>query len=50
MEIARQALFFDSDAKVGTHDQRRIVAILEREGWTRGTKTNTGVPWLKPLR
>jgi predicted P-loop ATPase len=48
MDIARHGLFFESDARVGTHDQRRIVAILEREGWVRGERQKRGTPWTKP--
>ena len=48
MEIASGPLGIFT-GRVGTADQRRIIAILEREGWRRGNKTNTGVPWLKPL-
>ncbi len=47
MEIARQALFVDA-GRVGTADQRRIVAILEREGWCRGAREASGTPWIKP--
>jgi predicted P-loop ATPase len=49
MSIASGALEIFG-GKVGTADQRRIVAILEREGWRRGKKTMTGVPWLRPLQ
>ncbi|GAN55464.1 VapE domain-containing protein [Tanticharoenia sakaeratensis] len=46
LEVARDGLFIDTP-KLGTHDQRRISAILERMGWQRGVKTNSGVPWLR---
>ena len=48
LNIARDGLFIDT-GKVGTADQRRIIAILEREGWQRGKKTETGIPWLAPV-
>ena len=44
LEVAKDGLSFEAQ-RVGTADQRRIVAIMERLGWRRGTKTNTGVPW-----
>jgi predicted P-loop ATPase len=46
-QIARCALGFSSDARVGTADARRIAAILEREGWTRKPRTGTGRWWGK---
>jgi hypothetical protein len=36
MEVAK-ALFIDVP-KLGTADQRRIIAALERLGWERGTR------------
>lgn len=44
--IAREALHFD-DNKLGTHDQRRIAAVLERLGWTR-KRTSTARLWFPP--
>ena len=41
-EIARQALHFEAIARVGTHDQRRIVAILTKLGWELGRRTGKG--------
>lgn len=34
--------------RTGTIEQRRIVAILEHLGWTRGKRTMHGQPWLRP--
>ncbi len=45
LEVARQGLFVETP-KLGTADQRRIVAILERLGWIRGKRTATGRPWI----
>jgi predicted P-loop ATPase len=47
LKIAREALFMDTP-KIGTADQRRITAALERMGSCRGSKQNYGVPWLLP--
>jgi predicted P-loop ATPase len=41
-EIARQALHFEAIARVGTHDQRRVVAILTKLGWEQGRRTGKG--------
>jgi len=46
LEVARDGLHIDTP-KLGTHDQRRISAILERMGWQRGKKLESGVPWLR---
>lgn len=40
-EIARAALYIET-ARLGTADQRRIVAVLEREGWRRLPKDRRG--------
>jgi len=40
LEVALQGLSFDKP-KLGTADQRRIVAALERLGWVRGARTST---------
>ena len=40
-EIARAALTIET-ARLGTADQRRIVAVLEREGWRRLPKDSRG--------
>ena len=44
LDVARDGLSIETQ-RVGTADQRRIVAIMERQGWRRGKKTETGVPW-----
>ena len=45
-QVARHALNFEA-SRIGTTDQRRITAILERLGWRRGSKDRTGQrPWL----
>ncbi|MDF3625774.1 virulence-associated E family protein [Brytella acorum] len=41
LEVARQALLIDTP-KLGTSDQRRISAVLERLGWVRGVRGNKG--------
>jgi predicted P-loop ATPase len=46
--VARKALYLETP-RIGTADQRRIAAALERLGWRRGTKQNFGVPWLAPV-
>jgi predicted P-loop ATPase len=46
LQIAKEALFIDT-GRIGTADQRRIAAILERLGWVRGAKTKHGVPWMR---
>jgi predicted P-loop ATPase len=46
-QIAKSALGFMSDARIGTHDMRRIIAILERQGWKRGQRTKFGNCWVK---
>ncbi|WP_198912706.1 virulence-associated E family protein [Acetobacter musti] len=48
MEVAREAIHLDKP-KIGTADQRRIAAIMERAGWERGTKIS-GVRWWVPCR
>lgn len=47
LDIARNALCIEA-AKLGTADQRRIAAILEHCGWTRGPRRNDGRPWNRP--
>jgi predicted P-loop ATPase len=44
LNVARGALLIETP-KLGTADQRRIAAILERLGWERGPKTEIGVTW-----
>ncbi len=46
LAIARQALFIETP-RIGTSDQRRISAALERMGWTRGERTMHARPWVK---
>jgi len=47
-ELAKLALGFTSDARIGVGDARRIGAILEREGWVRGPRSNRGRWWIRP--
>jgi predicted P-loop ATPase len=47
IEIARGALGFDIAARIGTADQRRIVASLERLGWVRGSRTGKARLWVR---
>jgi predicted P-loop ATPase len=46
LEVARQALFIDMP-KIGTHDQRRITASLERIGWERAKRSGRDRPWIR---
>lgn len=48
LDVARNALHIDTP-RIGTADQRRISAILERMGWRRGKKTMAGLPWHPPM-
>lgn len=48
LRVARAALYIDTP-KIGTAEQRRVAAALERLGWLRGDKQNFGVPWLPPM-
>jgi len=45
-EIAKSALTMTVD-RVGTADQRRIAAILQRFGWRRGKRTEAVRPWVR---
>jgi predicted P-loop ATPase len=45
-EVAREALHFDIK-NVGTADQRRISAIMERFGWARKNRINGVFGWTK---
>lgn len=42
LSVARDALNFDA-SRLGTADQRRIAAILQRLGWERGSRAHGGV-------
>ena len=44
-EVAAKALHIHT-SKLGTADQRRISAALERLGWTRGKRTGKARPWV----
>lgn len=47
LSIARDALFIER-ARLGTAEQRRISAILERLGWSRGPRAHGGIRcWIK---
>jgi predicted P-loop ATPase len=46
-EVANGALDIPT-GKIGTEIQRRIVAVLVNEGWTRGKRTAAGFPFLAP--
>lgn len=46
LDVARQALAIDTP-KIGTADQRRIAAALQRLGWERGARTMAGRPWVR---
>jgi predicted P-loop ATPase len=46
-QVAKCALGFLFDARVGTADARRIAVVLEREGWRRGPRHNNARWWLK---
>ena len=45
LDVAVHGLSFDT-ARLGTADQRRITAALERCGWLRGERTNSGRWWV----
>lgn len=48
LEVARHGLSIET-ARVGTSDQRRITAIMERMGWERGMRTGrSGTRWWEP--
>ena len=46
MEVARDALRIET-SRIGTADQRRIGAALERLGWHRGERQKDARPWVK---
>ena len=45
LNVAQQALFIDLP-RIGTADQRRIAAAMERLGWMRGERTFAGRWWI----
>jgi predicted P-loop ATPase len=45
-EVARTALGFDA-SRIGTADQRRVAAVLERLGWRRAPRSAEGRFWIK---
>ena len=45
LEVARRALSIETP-KLGTTEQRRIAAILDRLGWMRGSRTGSERPWV----
>lgn len=47
LDIAQHGLHMETP-RLGTADQRRIAAILEHLGWTRGERTMAGRPWNRP--
>ena len=46
-QVAKNALGFVSDARIGTADARRIAAVLERQGWYRAPRQANGRWWIK---
>ena len=46
-DLARAALRIET-ARIGTADQRRIAAVLERLGWQRAPKDSKGIRWWVP--
>jgi predicted P-loop ATPase len=48
LQLAREALHMDT-SKIGTSDQRRISAALERMGWQRGPRGNNGERFWVPV-
>lgn len=46
LSIAREALSIETQ-KIGTADQRRIAAILERLGWQRARRVNGTLEWAR---
>jgi len=46
LSVAREALFLERP-KIGTADQRRITAALERLGWKRGPRSPSSRFWVK---
>ena len=48
LDVARHGLFIDLP-KIGTADQRRISAAMERLGWQRGSRGNSGERYWEPI-
>jgi predicted P-loop ATPase len=46
-QVAKSALDFVSDARIGTADTRRISAVMERMGWKRAPRQAGGRFWIK---
>jgi predicted P-loop ATPase len=46
-EVAKQALFIETP-RIGTHDQRRITAVMDRLGWHRLKMDWQGKRWWGP--
>jgi predicted P-loop ATPase len=46
-QVAKCGLGFGTDSRIGTHDARRIAAILEREGWKKAPRQAGGRWWTK---
>ena len=46
-QVAKNALGFVSDARIGTADARRIAAVLERQGWYRAPRQANGRWWIR---
>jgi predicted P-loop ATPase len=46
--VAREALHIERP-RIATTDQRRITAVLERNGWVRGERMEFGIPWMRKL-
>ena len=47
LDVAQRGLKIELP-RIGTADQRRIAAALERLGWARGRRTATGRWWVAP--
>lgn len=47
LQIAINALGF-TEARIGTADQRRIIAAIEHLGWAKGPRQKYGYVWLPP--